>query len=165
MTMTLSPHWQGFLTAARGGVPKRVPVALIVDSPWMPGFAGMHTLDFFLDAGAWLATYLKLLTRFPDVVFLPGFWVEYGMANEPSAFGARVVWRTDSPPSLRHVELPPSVWANLPRPDPETDGLMPLVLRRLELLEKGGLPEPHRIHFVAARGPLAVAAHVLGTTT
>ena len=41
---------------------------------------------------------------------------------------------------------------------------MPLVLRRLELLEKGGLPEPHRIHFVAARGPLAIAAHVLGTT-
>jgi uroporphyrinogen decarboxylase len=41
---------------------------------------------------------------------------------------------------------------------------MPLVLRRLELLEKGSLPEPHRIRFVAARGPLAVAAHVLGTT-
>jgi uroporphyrinogen decarboxylase len=41
---------------------------------------------------------------------------------------------------------------------------MPLVLRRLELLEKGGLPEPHRIRFAAARGPLAVAAHVLGTT-
>jgi len=42
---------------------------------------------------------------------------------------------------------------------------MPLVLRRIELLEKGGLPEPHRIHFVAARGPLAIAAHVLGATT
>jgi len=163
--MTLPEHWQDFLIAARGGVPERVPVALIVDSPWMPGFAGMHTLDFFLDTGAWLATYLRLLARFPDVVFLPGFWVEYGMANEPSAFGARIVWRADSPPSLRHVELPPSEWVNLPRPDPETDGLMPLVLRRMELLERGGLPEPHRIHFVAARGPLAVAAHVLGTTT
>ena len=41
---------------------------------------------------------------------------------------------------------------------------MPLVLRRLERLESGELPQPHRIHFVAARGPLAVAAHVLGTT-
>jgi len=163
--MTLPQHWQDFLVAARGGVPERIPVALIVDSPWMPGYAGMHTLDFFLDTGAWLDTYLKVLARFPDVVFLPGFWVEYGMANEPSAFGARIVWRADSPPSLRHVDLPPSDWAKLPRPDPETDGLMPLVLRRLELLEKGGLPEPHRIHFVAARGPLAVAAHVLGTTT
>jgi uroporphyrinogen decarboxylase len=130
----------------------------------MPGFAGLHTLDFFLDTRLWLDTYLQVMARFPEVVFLPGFWVEYGMANEPSAFGARVVWREDSPPSIRHLELPPSEWPMLPRPDPETDGLMPLVLRRLELLEKGGLPEPHRIRFAAARGPLAVAAHVLGTT-
>ena len=52
--MTLPLHWQDFLTAARGGRPERVPVALIVDSPWMPGFARMHTLDFFLDTDAWL---------------------------------------------------------------------------------------------------------------
>jgi uroporphyrinogen-III decarboxylase len=163
--MTLPRHWQDFLTAARGGTPERVPVALIVDSPWMPGFARMHTLDFFLDTDAWLDTYLKVMARFPDVVFLPGFWVEYGMANEPSAFGAGMVWRADSPPSLRHLDLPPAEWGKLKHPDPETDGLMPLVLRRLERLEKGGgLPEPHRIHFVAARGPLAIAAHVLGTT-
>jgi uroporphyrinogen-III decarboxylase len=157
--------WDHFLTAARGGRPERVPVALIVDSPWMPGFAGMHTLDFFLDTRLWLDTHLALLARFPHVVFLPGFWVEYGMANEPSAFGARIVWHPDSPPSLRPLAIPPSEWPHLPRPDPETDGLMPLVLRRIERLEKGRLPEPHRIRFAAARGPLAVAAHVLGTTT
>ncbi len=157
--------WDDFLCAARGGKPERVPVALIVDSPWIPGFAGVHMLDFFLDTRLWLDAHLALLARFPDVVFLPGFWVEYGMANEPSAFGARVVWHADSPPSLRPVVIPPTEWPRLPRPDPETDGLMPLVLRRLERLEKGRLPEPHRIRFAAARGPLAVAAHVLGTTT
>jgi uroporphyrinogen-III decarboxylase len=157
--------WDDFLCAARGGKPERVPVALIVDSPWMPGFAGLHTLDFFLDTRAWLDAHLALLARFPDVVFLPGFWVEYGMANEPSAFGARVVWHPDSPPSLWPLAISPADWPRLPRPDPETDGLMPLVLRRLERLETGRLPEPHRIRFAAARGPLAVAAHVLGTTT
>lgn len=160
--MALPQHWQDFMTAARGGRPERVPVALIVDSPWLPGFAGMNTLDFFLDTRAWLDVYLKLLARFPEVAFLPGFWVEYGMANEPSAFGARVVWRPDQPPGIRHLELPPEQWHALPRPDPETEGLLPLVLRRLERLEGGELPEPHRIHFVAARGPMAVAAHVLG---
>ncbi len=161
--MALPQHWQDFLVAARGGRPERVPVALIVDSPWLPGFAGLHTLDFFLDTRTWLDTYLKLLARFPEVVFLPGFWVEYGMANEPSAFGARVLWHPNQPPGIRHLDLPPERWAALPRPDPETDGLMPLVLRRLARLAQGGeLPEPHRIRFVAARGPLAVAAHVLG---
>jgi uroporphyrinogen decarboxylase len=163
--MVLPEQWRDFLTAARGGKPERVPVALIVDSPWMPGFAGVHTLDFFLDTRLWLDTHLALQARFPDVVFLPGFWVEYGMANEPSAFGARVVWHPDSPPSLRPLDVPPADWPRLPRPDPETDGLMPLVLRRIERLEKGRLPPPHRIRFAAARGPLAVAAHVLGTTT
>ena len=156
--------WENFLIAARGGMPPRPPVALIVDSPWMPGYANMHTLDFFLYPDRWLAAHLALTERFPDAVFLPGFWVEYGMANEPTAFGAPVMWRADAPPAMRHVNLPPEAWADLPRPDPHTDGMMPLVLRRLANLEGGELPEPHRIRIVAARGPLALATHVLGTT-
>jgi uroporphyrinogen-III decarboxylase len=162
--MTSAAAWKDFLTAARGGTPERVPTALIVDSPWMPGFAGMNTLDFFLYPGEWLDAYVKVLRRFPDVVFLPGFWVEYGMANEPSAYGAGIAWSANTPPGMRHLDLPYEAWARLRRPDPETDGLMPLVLRRLERLEQGELPEPHRIHFVAARGPLTVATHVLGVT-
>ena len=157
--------WNDFLVAARGGAPRRVPTALIVDSPWMPGFLGMNTLDFFLYPDAFLDGYLKIEQRFPDVVFIPGFWVEYGMANEPSAFGVSIVWSADSPPAMRPLELAVQDWGRLERRNPETDGLMPLVLRRLERLERGGLPEPHRIRFAAARGPLAVAAHVLGVTT
>jgi uroporphyrinogen-III decarboxylase len=162
--MTRPSAWESFLTAARGGMPERVPVALIVDSPWMPGFAGMSTLDFFLYPDEWLDVYLTTLRRFPDVVLLPGFWVEYGMANEPSAWGAGIAWSATTPPGMRHLDLPREAWAGLARPDPETDGLMPLVLRRLERLERGDLPEPHRIRFVAARGPLTVATHVLGVT-
>jgi uroporphyrinogen decarboxylase len=163
--MSYQENWQNFLAVARGEDTGRIPVALIVDSPWMPGFLGMDTIDFFLFPDRWLGAHLGLIDRFPDVVFLPGFWVEYGMAAEPSAFGTPIMWRHDAPPALRHLSLPPDQWANLPRPDPHTDGLMPLVLRHLEHLERGGgLPEPHRIHFVAARGPLALATHVLGTT-
>jgi hypothetical protein len=162
--VTTSPAWQDFLTAARGGRPGKVPTALIIDSPWMPGFAGVNTLDFFLYPDLWLDTHLRVMERFPDVAFLPGFWVEYGMAIEPSGYGSGLMWHPDSPPGMRHLDLPFEAWAELPRPDPETDGLMPLALRRLELLEKGGLPQPHRIQFAAARGPLTLATHVLGTT-
>jgi len=163
--MSSHENWERFLAAARGEHTDRVPVVLIVDSPWMPGFVGMDTLDFFLFPDRWLAAHFTIMERFPDVVFVPGFWVEYGMANEPSAFGTPILWRHDAPPALRHVSLPPAQWDTLARPDPQTDGLMPLVLRRLEDLERrGGLPDPHRIHFVAARGPLALATHVLGTT-
>ena len=138
--------WNDFLVAARGGAPRRVPTALIVDSPWMPGFVGMNTLDFFLYPDEFLDGYLRIEQRFPDVVFIPGFWVEYGMANEPSAFGVSIVWSADSPPAMRPLELAVQDWGKLERRNPETDGLMPLVLRRLERLERhGGLPEPHRI--------------------
>jgi uroporphyrinogen decarboxylase len=154
---------EDFLLAARGGEPERIPSALIVDSPWMPDFAGMTTLDFYLYPDRWLSVYLGVLERFPETVFLPGFWVEYGMATEPSAFGSRISWHPDYPPSIRPLDLEPGQWDRLPRPDPEQDGLMPFVLRRLERLEEGDLPGPHRIHFAAARGPLALAAHVLGT--
>ena len=156
--------FQDFLIAARAGRPDRVPTALIVDSPWLPGFAGMSTHDFLLYPDLWLDAQLGIAERFPDVVFLPGFWVEYGMANEPLAFGARPLWQADTPPALRPIDLPVERWGELPRVDPETDGLMPFVLRRMERLEKGELPEPHRIRFAAARGPLAVAGHVLGLT-
>ena len=155
---------QDFLVAARGGRPERIPTALIIDSPWLPGYSGMSTHDFFLYPDRWLAANLRVAERFPDVVFLPGFWVEYGMANEPTAFGARPLWQADSPPPLRSIDLPIERWGELSPVDPETDGLMPFVLRRMERLEKGELPEPHRVHFAAARGPLAVAGHVLGLT-
>ena len=45
----MSANWQRFMQAARLEEPDQIPVALIVDSPWLPGYAGMNTLDFFLD--------------------------------------------------------------------------------------------------------------------
>ena len=50
--------WERFATVARGGQADRVPVALIVDSPWLPGYAGINTLDFFLREDEWLRIYL-----------------------------------------------------------------------------------------------------------
>ncbi|HSR33606.1 MAG TPA: uroporphyrinogen decarboxylase, partial [Anaerolineae bacterium] len=84
----MSTPWQHFKEAARLGEPEQVPVALIVDSPWLPGYAGIDTRDYFLLPEKWLEINLGLLDRFPGAVWIPGFWVEYGMAAEPSAFGA-----------------------------------------------------------------------------
>lgn len=157
--------WENFLTAARNETPARVPVVLGADCVFVPSTVGMNTLDYFMYPNAWLNAHLTLRARFPDVLFLPDFWVEYGMAAEPTAFGAGVMWRHDQAPALRHLALPPEDWHTLPRPDPYADGLMAHVLRRYWNLEhRGELPEPHRIHFVAARGPFTLAANVLGMT-
>ena len=156
--------WERFATVARGGQTDRIPVALIVDSPWLPGYAGINTLDFFLREDEWLRIYLGLNTRFPEVAWIPGYWIEYGMAAEPSAFGARIIWHHDQPPAIEPVRGGLKVLADIEPPDPQQHGLMPLVLQRYLDAEKRLLPEGESIKMVAARGPFAVAGWLLGIT-
>jgi uroporphyrinogen decarboxylase len=161
--MTSENAWDDFLTAAEGRLPAHVPVALAADCGFIASALEMNVLDFFMYPDRWLNAHLTLMARFPDVVFLPGFGVEYGIAAEPSAFGAAVFWRYDQAPAIRPLHLPMRAWADLPRPDPYSDGLMALVVRRYWNLEQTGeLPEPYRVHFVAAHGPFTIATHVLG---
>lgn len=163
--MTLQHVWDDFLTAAWGGTPERVPVAVLADCVYIPGAVGMNTLDYFAYPERWLDANLALVERFPEAVIFPGFWVEYGMANEPSAFGTSVMWRADQAPAMREINVPVEQWGRLLRPDPYSDGFMAWVLRRYWQLEHEDLlPEPYRARIVAARGPFTVAGHVLGPT-
>jgi len=154
--------WERFAGVARGGQADRVPVALIVDSPWLPGYAGIDTLDYFLQPDEWLRINLDLLKRFPDVAWIPGFWVEYGMAAEPSAFGPRIVWHHDRPPSIEPVHRGLTLLADWEPPDPQRHGLMPLILQRYADAERRLLHEGMNVKMVAARGPLAIAGWLLG---
>ncbi len=167
----MTTPWDRFVTVARGrrspsggGAADRVPVALIVDSPWLPGYAGIDTLDYFLRDDVWLKINRDLVERFPEVAWIPGFWIEYGMAAEPSAFGARVVWHHDRPPSIEPVRGGLAAVADIEPPDPREHGLMPLVLQRYANLETRLLSDGIRVKMVAARGPFAVASWVLGAT-
>ena len=154
--------WEDFKLAAKLGAPPRVPVALIVDSPWLPGYAGIDTRDYFLFTETWLEINKDLLTRFPDVVWLPGFWVEYGMAAEPSAFGARLRFYTDRPPSIEPVMPDLAHWAEVSPPNPQEDGLMPLVLRLYKVMEERLQADGLGIRMVAARGPMPTASWLVG---
>ncbi len=156
--------WEQFAAVARGGKADQIPVALIVDSPWLPGYTGMDTLDYFLRQGKFLRVNKGLLERFPEVAWIPGFWVEYGMAAEPSVFGARIAWNHDSPPSIEPAPGGMAALVNLDPPDPQVHGLMPLVLQRYADAEKRLLPEGISMKMVAARGPMAVGGWVLGVS-
>jgi uroporphyrinogen decarboxylase len=156
--------WERFVTVARGGQADRIPVAMIVDSPWLPGYAGIDTLDYFLYQDQWLKINLDLLERFPEIAWIPGFWVEYGMAAEPSAFGSRIVWHHDRPPSIDYVRGGLGALYDMEPPDPHEHGLMPLILHLYTQAEKQLLPRGINIKMVCARGPFAVAGWVLGIT-
>jgi uroporphyrinogen-III decarboxylase len=160
----MTTPWEDFKLAAHLGEPDQVPVALIVDSPWLPGYAGIDTRDYFLFPEKWLAINRELLERFPGIAWIPGFWVEYGMAAEPSAFGARLHFHSDRPPSIEPLVTDLAYWAEVKPVDPQEDGLMPLVLRLYQVMDErlraDGLP----IRMVCARGPMTVASWLVGVT-
>ena len=106
--------------------------ALIIDSPWMPGFAGVNTLDFYFDVPTWIETYEKTHARFPSVALLPDAWLEFGMATEPSDWGVPIQGNQDFPSSVRHYPGTLEQLASIDPPDPERDGLMPALLRQLD---------------------------------
>ena len=158
----MTTPWERFKQAARLEEPPQVPVAFIVDSPWLPGYAGVNTLDFFLLPDQWFQIHRELLDRFPEAVWIPGFWVEYGMAAEPSAFGARVHFHPDRPPSIEAVVTNPALWAEVPAADPYEAGFMPLALRLYRQAEERLRAEGLGIKMVASRGPLVTAGWVMG---
>jgi uroporphyrinogen-III decarboxylase len=160
----MTTPWERFKQAARLEEPDQVPVAFIVDSPWLPGYAGINTLDFYLLPDKWYDIHRGLLDRFPDAVWVPGFWVEYGMAAEPSAFGAKITFHHDSPPSIEPVTTDPSLWADAPVANPQEDGFMPLTLRLYKHAEERLQAEGLGIKMVAARGPMVTAGWVMGIT-
>ena len=157
-------QWHDLLRVINGELLDPLPVALIVDSPWLPGWAGVAMLDYFLDEQTWLQANLLAVQRFDCIWLLPGFWAEYGMCTEPSAFGAKCTWQEDTFPNTGKVLHDYREINRLKKPNCRTDGLLPFVIRRLQRCHPAIEAAGHRIRFAVARGPLNIASHLLGHT-
>ena len=157
-------QWQTLQRCARMEDPGMIPVALIVDSPWIPGYLGISTLDYLGNPEIWLQANLEVEQRFPDVIFLPGFWAEMGMAAEPSGFGCRMSFYDDRTPLVHPLLDSLGDVDQLHQPDPTSDGLMPFLLNMMRKFEPRIQNAGHVVKIVAGRGPLAVASHLVGMT-
>ncbi len=155
-------QWEFFKRTAKERSGGPVPLALIVDSPWMPGYMGISHFDYYLDPEIWFNSNLRIAQEYPEIIFLPSWWVEYGMAAEPSALGAKVSFRPDQPPGisagLRRIEdvelLSP---VNI-----QSDGFMGLTLDLYHRQKRRVFEAGYTIPMVAARGPLCTAAFFRG---
>ncbi|MBN2271009.1 MAG: hypothetical protein JXN61_10365 [Sedimentisphaerales bacterium] len=157
-------QWDKLLAVINGELVEPMPVGFIIDSPWLAGWAGISTLDYFSSERMWFEANLKAVREFPEVIFLPGFWSEFGMCTEPSAFGAKCTWQENGMPFAGEVIADISDIDNLTKPNPRTDGLAPFVLNRLKhyagQIEQAG----HAIKFAVARGPLNIACFLMNST-
>ncbi len=157
-------QWDKLLAVIDGELVEPMPVGFIIDSPWLPGWARISTLDYFSSEEMWFEANLKAVRRFPEVMFLPGFWSEFGMCTEPSAFGAKCCWQEDEPPFARKVVAGIAQVADVVKPDPRTEGLLPFVLNRLKHYRRQIEQAGHAIKFAVARGPLNIASFLLDST-
>lgn len=161
-------QWDLLMKAVRGETFDPVPAGFIIDSPWIPGWFGCSTLDYFTSDRVWFDANKKAVETFPDLLFLPGFWSEYGMCTEPSAFGARCSWHENNLPHadriITDVDALPLILKTFRTPDVRTDGLLPFMLNRLRRMEPEVRRSGHAYRFAVARGPLNIASFLMGTT-
>ncbi|MFW6169894.1 MAG: uroporphyrinogen decarboxylase family protein [Planctomycetota bacterium] len=157
-------QWDLLLKIIRGAEVDPLPVGFIIDSPWLPPWAGMTMMDYYASEEMWLQSNLQAVRRFPDIMFLPGFWAEWGMCTEPASFGAKCIFHENDFPFAEHISTDLNHLATLDVPDPRQHGLTPFVLKRLshtrQRIEEAG----HSIKFAVARGPLNIAGFLSGNT-
>lgn len=157
-------QWEKLKKVINGELFDPLPIAFIIDSPWLPNWFGVKIIDYFTSEELWFKANLKAINNFPDIIFLPGFWSEFGMCTEPSAFGARSTFPQNEFPHAHKVIQSVDDIESLPQPNPETDGLLPFMLNRLKLMRTRIEDVGHKIRFAVARGPLNIASYLMGTT-
>jgi len=154
-------QWNDLIKVINGDVIDPLQAGFIIDSPWLPNWYGIKIIDYFSNDDLWLKANLKAVNEFNDIIFLPGFWSEYGMCTEPSAFGAKGSF---PPNEFPHAHKAIFSIDDLPQPNPKTDGLLPFMLNRLKLLQPKIEDAGQKIRFAVARGPLNIASYLMGST-
>ena len=157
-------QWNTLVSVVRGETLHPLPTGFIIDCPWLPKWAGHSILDYFTDERVYMEANLKAIRTFPQTMFLPGFWSEYGMCTEPSAFGAICTWEEDEFPFAKKVLRSAAEVERVEKPNPRKDGMLPFVIKRLKHLQPEIEKAGHKIRFAVARGPLNIATFLMGTT-
>lgn len=157
-------QWETLKGIVNGKKTEQPTFGFIIDCPWLPEWYGISILDYFSNDELWLKANLKAIETFPDVIFLPGFWSEYGMCTEPSAFGAKCVfWKNEFPFANKIIHSTEDI-QKITVPNSETDGLLPFMLNRLVKAQPAIEAAGHKIRFSVSRGPLNIASFLMGTT-
>ncbi len=157
-------QWEALKAVVIGEKQPQPLNGFIIDCPWLPEWYGCSILDYFSSDEIWLKANLKAIETFPNTIFLPGFWSEYGMCTEPSAFGSKCKFFKNEFPFAEKIIFSTEEIDKLEVPDPETDGLLPFMLNRLLQTLPAIEATGHKIRFSVSRGPLNIASFLMGTT-
>lgn len=148
-----STQWEQLKRLVRGETPDSLSTGFIIDSPWLPGWSGVSILDYLSVDDIWFECNIAVNERFPDITFLPGFWMEYGMCTEPSAFGCVSSFpENEFPFSSNIIETAEDI-DRLRVPDVRTDGFLPIIMRKMKNMQARMRDRGHGVFFATSRGP------------
>jgi uroporphyrinogen-III decarboxylase len=160
----LPEHWDIFKRAARLERLDAIPMALIIDSPWIPGYLGLKHMDYYLDPELWFQSNLRVMREYPDIIMVPSWWMEYGMAAEPSVLGAKIKFWQNNTPSEYHTLYRLDDIDRFPEYEVEADAFAAMTLHRIKMHRQRILDHGYILPLVTSRGPLCTAGFVRGTT-
>jgi uroporphyrinogen decarboxylase len=121
-------------------------------------------MDYFLDPELWFQSNLKIHKEYPDIIFVPSWWMEYGMAAEPSALGAKIKFWQNNTPSEYHTLFHIEDVELLPEYEVESDAFMGLTLHRIKMIKQRIFDQGYILPLATSRGPLCTAGFVRSTT-
>lgn len=149
-------------SALKLGQPDAVPVDIVNLCSFLSGWLKINAYDYFKNPEIMLECQLKFRERFRG---LGAIGPDYGVAIEPSCFGAKIVWPVNEPPWAMHmindVDDIPEFAENLKVPDPIMSGYSPIAISTYYYMKSqvGDLASPPR----GALGPFELACILLGT--
>ncbi len=156
-------QWQELLDVVNG-TGSGPTAGFIIDSPWLPNWYGISILDYLGSDELWFEANIKAQQTFPQCLFLPGFWSEFGMCTEPSAFGVRCLYpQNDFPTPLADAAILERL-DSFSSPDPRQAGMLPFVIARQRRMHDRIRRAGHDIRIAVARGPLNIAAYLVTAT-
>src|SRR6478735_1423486 len=92
-------QWAVFKRAARLEKLDKIPMALIIDSPWIPGYLGLKHMDYFLDPELWFQSNLKIHKEFPEIISArPGGMEDGGPGDPPARDSKNKFGKHNAPP-------------------------------------------------------------------
>lgn len=155
-------QWKVFRSAAKLEPAAGVPAAVLMDSAWLPGYLGISHMDYYLEPEVWFQSNLKVMNEFRDLLVFPSWWPEYGMCNEASALGSRVMFWPDKTPDPLPALMRLEDLVALKPVCPKKDGLMAFALHRYRKMKQRVFDAGYIIPMVASRGPFVTAASLRG---
>jgi uroporphyrinogen-III decarboxylase len=156
--------WNDLVALIDGKTLSYQPAGFIIDSPWLPAWYGISKVDYYSSDDLWFRSNLKAANTFPDAWFMPGFWSEYGMCTEPSAFGSKMIFLENNLPYAEKILMGIEDAERVQKPNVMTDGLLPFMIGRLRNNQDNIIRNDHQIRFAVARGPMNIAGFLMGTT-